>query len=100
MVLEATWFTQDFISKDDNCIDTQEAGPYTAFQRRMEQLVEKMESKMGDAQEVADLVTGLLDEPKPRMRYPLGPGVQARIWMRRTLPFSGYEKLVQRVLGF
>ncbi|MFK7985561.1 MAG: SDR family NAD(P)-dependent oxidoreductase [Sandaracinaceae bacterium] len=77
-----------------------EAGPYIAFQRRMEQLVEKMEAKMGDPQEVADLCVGLLDEPNPRLRYPLGPGVPARIVARRALPFVGYEKLIQRVIGF
>jgi NAD(P)-dependent dehydrogenase (short-subunit alcohol dehydrogenase family) len=76
------------------------AGPYAAFQRRMEQLVERIESRMGDPQEVADLVVGLLDDPSPRLRYPLGPGVRARLWTRRLLPFEGYEKIVERVLGF
>lgn len=75
-------------------------GPYTAFQRRMEALVEKMESRMGDPQEVADLVVRILADPKPKLRYPLGPGVQARLWTRRLLPFEGYEKIVQRMLGF
>jgi hypothetical protein len=55
---------------------------------------------MGDPQEVADLVVGLLDEPRPKLRYALGPGVQARLWTRRLLPFEGYEKIIERVLGF
>lgn len=77
-----------------------EGGPYAGFQARMEQLAEKLEPRMGDASEVADLVVGLLDAPSPTLRHPLGPGVAARIWARRVLPFRGYEKLIERVLGF
>lgn len=77
-----------------------EGGPYAAYMRRMEQLVEKMEARMGDAQEVADLVTRLLREPNPRLRYPLGPGVPARVWARRVLPFEGVELILRRILGF
>lgn len=78
----------------------EEGGPYIAFQRRMEQIVEKMEPKMGDAQEVADLVVRLLETDKPKLRYPLGPGVSARLWARRVLPFEGVEKILARVIGF
>lgn len=80
--------------------ESHEEGPYARFQARMESLVEKMEARMGDPQEVADLCTRLLEEPSPRLRYPLGPGVQARLWARRLLPFAGYEKVIERVVGF
>ena len=56
--------------------------------------------KMGDPQEVADLVVSILGDPRPRLRYPLGPGVFARLWMRRLLPFEMQEKVIARVLGF
>ena len=55
---------------------------------------------MGDPVEVADLVVRLLTDPRPRLRYPLGPGVPARLWARRVLPFEGVEKIIQRVVGF
>lgn len=77
-----------------------DAGPYRDLQRLMERAFERVKSRLGDAQEVADLVTRLLDEPRPRLRYPLGPGVRARLLARAALPFAGYEKLMQRVLGF
>ena len=80
--------------------DGDDAGPYLAYKRRMEQLFDKMEPRMGDAQEVADLTVGLLDDPSPKLRYPLGPGVSARVWMRRVLPFRGYERVLSKVLGF
>lgn len=75
-------------------------GPYIAYQRRVEAMFEKMEPRMGDPQEVADLVVGLLDDPHPRLRYPLGPGVAPRLWARRLLPFEGVEKILERILGF
>ena len=77
-----------------------EGGPYAAYVHRMEQIVEKMEPRLGDAQEVADLVARLLKEPHPKLRYPLGPGVPARIWARRLLPFEGFELILSRFLGF
>jgi NAD(P)-dependent dehydrogenase (short-subunit alcohol dehydrogenase family) len=77
-----------------------EGGPYATYVHRVEQIVEKMESRLGDAQEVADLVTRLLKEPHPKLRYPLGPGVRARVWARRLLPFEGVERILSRIFGF
>ena len=77
-----------------------EGGPYSAYVRRMEQFIEKTQARMGNPQEVADLVTRLLIEPSPRLRYPLGPGVAARIWAQRLLPFEVVERILKRVLGF
>lgn len=68
--------------------------------RRLEALFEKHQARMGDPQEVADLCVRLLDEPKPKLRYPLGPGVLPRLWARRLLPFEAVERVMQRVLGF
>ncbi len=76
-----------------------EGGPYAAYMRRMEALLEKMEARMGDPEEVAALVTTLLTEPRPKLRYPLGPGVAARIWSRRVLPFEGVERILARIIG-
>ena len=77
-----------------------EGGPYIAYVRRVEQVAEKAEARAGDPQEVADLVTKLLIEPAPKLRYPLGPGVAARLWLRRVLPFEGFERILKRVFGF
>ncbi|MCA9604066.1 MAG: hypothetical protein KC619_00605, partial [Myxococcales bacterium] len=73
---------------------------YAAYTARVEQLFEKMATRMGDPEEVAALVTRLLSDPRPRLRYPLGPGVPARLWSRRLLPFEGVEQVMKRILGF
>ncbi|MCB9593674.1 MAG: SDR family NAD(P)-dependent oxidoreductase [Sandaracinaceae bacterium] len=75
-------------------------GPYAVYMRRMEGLLDKMKDRMGDPREVADLVVRLLDDPSPRLRYPLGPGVSARLWARRVLPFEAVERILERVVGF
>jgi NAD(P)-dependent dehydrogenase (short-subunit alcohol dehydrogenase family) len=74
--------------------------PYASFQRRILSVMERMESRMGDPEEVSELVVRLLTEPRPRLRYPLGPGVPARVLVQRLLPFSATETILKRVLGF
>jgi hypothetical protein len=54
---------------------------------------------MGDAGEVAELVVRLLTSTRPRLRYPLGPGVRARLLARSALPFSAFETILGRVVG-
>lgn len=73
-------------------------GPYAELVSRVERFLEKREPSMGDPQEVADLVVRLLTEPRPKMRYPLGPGVRARLALRSALPFELYEAVLARVL--
>ncbi len=77
---------------------SREPGPYAEMQAKVERLFAG--AKMGDPREVAALIVQILEDPSPRLRYPLGPGVLARIWMRRLLPFEAQEKVIRRVLGF
>lgn len=76
-----------------------EPGPYAGFMRRMEALLAGAERSMGDPQEVADLMVRLLTDRRPRLRYPLGPGVRARLLARSTLPFEAVEALLARIIG-
>lgn len=78
---------------------TAEPGPYAEFQQRLESLVERMESRMGDADEVAALLVRLLTDPAPRLRHALGPGVKARLALRSALTFEAYERVMARVFG-
>jgi len=76
-----------------------EPGPYTALQGRIEKLVERLEHRMGDADEVAALIVRLLTDPSPRLRHALGPGVKARLALRGALPFEAYGRVMARVFG-
>ncbi len=73
-------------------------GEYAAMGETMESMFAGV--KMGDPQEVADLVVRILRDPKPRLRYPLGPKVRGRVWMGRLLPFELQEKVIAKILGF
>lgn len=75
-------------------------GPYEPYQRKLEAMLEKTAGSRGDPQEVADLCVALLTEARPRLRYPLGPNVPTRVWMRRLLPFEVVERVIAQVLGF
>jgi len=72
-------------------------GEYAAMGAKMESMFASV--KKGDPQEVADLAVRILSDPKPRLRYPLGPKVRGRVWMGRLLPFELQEKVIARILG-
>jgi NAD(P)-dependent dehydrogenase (short-subunit alcohol dehydrogenase family) len=80
------------------CRGSEAPGPYAALQAKVLGLFEKIGPKMGDAREVSRLIVRLLDEPAPRLRYPLGPSVRPRLWMRTLLPFWLEERVIDRVL--
>ncbi|HFE45775.1 MAG TPA: SDR family NAD(P)-dependent oxidoreductase [Nannocystis exedens] len=73
-------------------------GDYAKMGAKMESIFSEV--KMGDPREVADLVVNILGDPRPRLRYPLGPKVRGRLWMNRILSFELQEKIIARVLGF
>lgn len=75
-----------------------QASPYATMAAKVEAVFSG--TKFGDPQEVAELVVRLLAEPKPGLRYPLGPNVRARTWMRRILPFRVEERVVKKIVGF
>jgi NAD(P)-dependent dehydrogenase (short-subunit alcohol dehydrogenase family) len=74
--------------------------PYAPYVKKLQALFQKMEARMGDPNEVSELVVRLLDDPSPRLRYPLGPGVSARLWIRRLFPFEASELVFKRLAGF
>ena len=74
-------------------------GPYARLQAKVTALFDRMGHKMGDAREVSRLIVRLLDDPTPRLRYPLGPNVRPRLLIRKLLPFRLEERVVDRVLG-
>lgn len=72
-------------------------GPYTSYIEKLTKVA--LSRKMGDPQEVADLMARLLTEPNPKLRYALGPTVQARLLLQKTMPFEVIERILARIVG-
>jgi NAD(P)-dependent dehydrogenase (short-subunit alcohol dehydrogenase family) len=65
---------------------------------KLNALVEKV--KMGDPQDIADLVLRLLTSPNPKLRYAMGPNTALRLALRTYTPWWFEEWFMARVLGF
>jgi len=73
--------------------------PYLDARRRMEEMIDKTVGKRaGDPQEVVDRIVSLLADPRPALRYPMGPLVRVRLFLYRFLPFRLVEAIIGRVL--
>jgi NAD(P)-dependent dehydrogenase (short-subunit alcohol dehydrogenase family) len=50
-------------------------------------------------QVVADGIAAILDNPRPKLRYPFGRDAKMGIWLRRLLPWSVLERLLIKASG-
>jgi NAD(P)-dependent dehydrogenase (short-subunit alcohol dehydrogenase family) len=75
------------------------ASPYASLVARLDDLAARTTRRLArEPAEVARLVVSLFDEPRPRLRYPIGPGARLRSALLRLAPFSLVEALVRRAL--
>ncbi len=51
-----------------------------------------------DPIEVARVIARIAQDPKPRLRYLVGPDARMQLWMKRVLPWKWHEKLIARAL--
>ncbi len=58
--------------------------------------VEATAASAGDPHEVARLIARIAEQPKPRLRYPIGKGIHATLFAKRMLPWRIWERLVSR----
>ena len=63
---------------------------------RMRDQVQKLKKK--DPIEVARLVTRIVQDPNPRLRYLVGSDAHIQLWLKRVLPWKWHEKLVAKAL--
>jgi NAD(P)-dependent dehydrogenase (short-subunit alcohol dehydrogenase family) len=76
------------------------ASPYAALVARVDDLATRTARRLArDPAEVARLVVSLFDVPRPRLRYPIGPGARLRSTLLRLAPFSLVEAIVRRTLS-
>jgi NAD(P)-dependent dehydrogenase (short-subunit alcohol dehydrogenase family) len=52
-----------------------------------------------DAQEVADAIAKILDDPRPKLRYVFGPDAKMGLTMRRLLPWGLFERMLIKGSG-
>ena len=52
-----------------------------------------------DPQVVADAVAGILENPKPKLRYVVGHDARMTLMMRRLLPAGLFERIVVKMSG-
>lgn len=52
-----------------------------------------------DAIVVAQLIASVALDPKPRLRYVIGPDAKMMTWVSRLIPWNRYERVVAKMLG-
>ena len=52
-----------------------------------------------DATAVARVIVAVANDPKPKMRYVVGPDAKMMTWFLRLVPWWGYERTVIKTLG-
>jgi len=62
---------------------------------RFREFVQKEVAK-ADAQQVADLIVRIAQDPEPRLRYLIGRDARAAYWMKKLLPWRSWERMVAR----
>jgi short-subunit dehydrogenase len=71
----------------------------SAYRDRFERAVARMaadEQGGPSPQGIAELLHGVLKHPNPRLRYTVGPAAQrAAVWIKRTMPYTVMEKIMQ-----
>lgn len=79
------------------------AGEGSAYRARFERSIARMaadEQAGPSAEGVARLLHKVLDDPRPRLRYTVGPAAQrAAVFLKRALPYAVIEKIMQDSYG-
>ncbi|MEH7274821.1 oxidoreductase [Neobacillus vireti] len=77
----------------------QSHSPYRKYMKRIEQYIADGESSFGDPNDVATKIAEISVLKNPEMRYVIGRGVKASIFIKNLLPWKLWEKLVIRELS-
>jgi short-subunit dehydrogenase len=81
---------------------TASTGP-SAYRNRFERAIARMASDEQNGPKpdaIARLVRKVIDDPRPRLRYTVGPASQrAAVWLKRLLPNRMMEGIISRYYG-
>ncbi|NQX65237.1 SDR family oxidoreductase [Paenibacillus alba] len=98
VLVEPGAYKTDIWRKGFEAVHTTEESPYWKLLSRMLIYSRKAAAHAPDPQEVADEIARIVDNPRPKLRYPLGRGVKLGLRARSLLPWKWYEGVLQRVL--
>jgi len=74
--------------------------PYETYIKKIENEIQKEQKAFGDPLEVALLITALCKKNQiPKLRYPIGKGVRANLFIKKLLSWKQWERLVFKKLG-
>ncbi|MFP7296518.1 oxidoreductase [Neobacillus niacini] len=68
--------------------------PYHAYMQKIEGYIAKGENSFGNPEDVAKEIAEIATLPNPGIRYPIGTGVKATIFLKNLLPWRIWEKIV------
>lgn len=72
--------------------------PYHDYMMKIENYISEGESNFGSPQEVARKITEIAGMKYPDLRYPIGKGVKATIFIKNLLPWKLWENLILKKL--
>jgi NAD(P)-dependent dehydrogenase (short-subunit alcohol dehydrogenase family) len=73
--------------------------PNAARVARWRSQLEKNSKSRANPQVVADLICGVLENPRPKLRYVVGKDARMALAMRKVLPSSIFERLIVKLSG-
>jgi NAD(P)-dependent dehydrogenase (short-subunit alcohol dehydrogenase family) len=98
VLVEPGAYKTEIWRKGFEAIHTTETSPYWKRLSKMLDYSRKASATAPDPQEVADQIVRIVDNPRPKLRYPMGRGVMSRVWARNLLPWRWYEGVLNRLL--
>jgi NAD(P)-dependent dehydrogenase (short-subunit alcohol dehydrogenase family) len=88
------WTRNAVLSASTEDANSPNAGRVAHWRKRMEAGKPK-----ANPQAVADGIAAILDNPRPKLRYPFGGEAKMGIWMRCLLPWSVLERFLIKASG-
>lgn len=70
--------------------------PYAGRMEAIMKYARRAAQTAPDPQQVAQLIGAVADHPSPRLRYPIGQGSKLAVWGKALLPWSWFERIIER----
>ncbi len=74
------------------------ASPNKERSQRFVEFVKNSAIHRRDAREVAKLIVRIARDPNPKLRYLIGTDAKVQIWLKRTLPWRKYERMIAKAV--